>query len=408
MNIPFSPPYIDDDVVAEVTSSLRSGWITSGPKVKELEELCAEFCGTKKAVCVNSWTSGTMLILKWLGIGEGDEVIIPAYTFAATALAVLHVGAKPVMVDVLPDFTIDPEKIKEAITPFTKIILSVDIGGWPCDYDAIKEVINSNEVKNKFNPANEIQKQFGRPILIADCAHSLGAIYAGKPIAQAPDIAVFSLHAVKNITTAEGGVITLGLPEPFDNEEIYHWMKLNSLNGQTKDAFSKNQIGQWKYDIVSLGMKINMPDVCAAIGLSQLRKYKSLLMPERQRIMQHYVDFFSKKEWAIIPSIKDEQRVSSCHLFLLRIKNLSEEQRDKLIQKLAEKGASTNVHFIPLPMLTLFKGMGYKIEDFPRAHKNYINEITLPLYPQLTTEQCAYIEEQIEKAYYELKNDEDF
>lgn len=403
MKIPFSPPYIDEDVIEEVTSALRSGWITSGPKVLELESLTATFCGVEKAVCVNSWTSGAMLVMKWLGIGAGDEVIVPAYTYAATALAVLHVGAKPVLVDIEDDFSINPGKIKGAITKRTKAIIPVDMGGWPCDYDAIRDVVSNNTTKDLFTPANDIQKSFGRVVIIGDAAHSLGALYNSKPIAQASDIAIFSLNAVKNITTAEGGIICLNLPTPFDNHSIYQWMKLNSLNGQTKDAFTKSQGGQWKYDIVSMGLKANMTDVCAAIGLAQLRKYDKLLLPERQRIADHYSKFFAGKKWAQVPVLTDTKRTSSYHVYPLRINNFTEEQRDKMIEKLAEAGVATNVHFIPIPMLSFFKEQGYNIEDYPRAYANYANEISLPLYPQLTEKECLFIEQQLERVYELVK-----
>jgi dTDP-4-amino-4,6-dideoxygalactose transaminase len=402
MNIPFSPPYIDTDIENEVLDSLRSGWITTGPKVRDLEILCAQVAGVEKAVGVNSWTSGAALVLKWLGIGPGDEVIVPVYTYSATALVVLHAGAKPVMVDVLEDFTIDPAKIAAAVTPATKAILAVDIAGWPCNYNAIKEVINTDEVKKQFKASNDIQKAFGRPVLIADAAHSLGATYMGKPAATASDITIFSLHAVKNVTTAEGGIICLNLPAPFSNTEIYNWMRLNSLNGQTKDAFTKTQGGGWRYDIVSQGLKINLPDVCAAIGLAQLRKYPNLLLPERKRVFDHYAAFFSKKGWAIVPPSHDQERSSSYHLYPIRIKDITEDQRDAMIQKMADAGVAVNVHFIPMPMLSLFKGLGYKIEDYPQGYKNYAHEISLPIYPQLTNEQCIYIEEQLEKAHTEV------
>lgn len=399
MNIPFSPPYIDTDIENEVLDSLRSGWITTGPKVRDLEILCAQVAGVEKAVGVNSWTSGAALVLKWLGIGPGDEVIVPVYTYSATALVVLHAGAKPVMVDVLDDFTIDPAKIAAAITPATKAVFAVDIAGWPCNYNAIKEVISTPQVKEQFKPANDIQKAFGRPMLIADAAHSLGASYMGKPAAVASDITIFSLHAVKNVTTAEGGIICLSLPKPFDNAEVYSWMRLNSLNGQTKDAFTKSQGGSWKYDIVSPGLKINLPDVCAAIGLAQLKKYPGLLLPERKRVFDHYASFFNKKDWAIMPSAHDKERSSSYHLYPLRIKGITEEQRDAIIQEITTSGVAVNVHFIPMPMLSLFKGLGYNIEDYPQGYKNYAHEISLPIYPQLTDEQCTYIEQQLEIAY---------
>lgn len=399
MHIPFSPPYIDQDVLDEVAETLKSGWITSGPKVRALEELTAQLVQVSRAVCVNSWTSGALLTFKWLGIKEGDEIIVPAYTYSATALAILHAGAKPVMVDVLEDFTIDPVKMKAAITPATKAILAVDIGGWPCDYDALNIVINDAEVKNLFTPSNEIQQKFGRPVLIADAAHSFGALYNRKPTTLSSDITIYSLHAVKNITTAEGGIICLNLPESFDNEVVYQWMKLNSMNGQTADAFTKTQKGKWRYDIVADGLKINLTDVCAAIGLAQMRKYSTTLLPMREKVYQHYNSFFSNKKWAILPPVNNEARQSCYHLYLLRINGISESQRDKMIQLVAEAGAATNVHFVPMPMLTLFKGLGYDINNYPVAYSNYANEISLPIYSQLTDEQCTFIEKQIEIAY---------
>ncbi len=402
MKISFSPPYIDDDITEQVVETLRSGWITSGPKVRDLEKLCAEYVNVEKAICVNSWTSGAALVLKWLGIGPGDEVIIPAYTYSATALAVIHTGATVIMADILDDFTINYEEIKKKITTATKAVIAVDIAGYPCDYAKIREVLDSEKVKAGFSPKNDIQYSFGRPILISDAAHSLGATYESKSAALASDITIFSLHAVKNVTTAEGGVICLNLPIPFDNAAIYNWMKLNSLNGQTKDAFAKSQIGSWRYDIVSPGLKINMPDLCAALGLAQLRKYANVLLPERERVCYVYYDFFKQKDWAVLPPVNTENRKSSFHLFPLRINNITEEQRDKIIQITAEAGVSTNVHFIPLPMLTLFKNMGFKIQDYPAAYENYAHEISLPIYPQLTNEECLYVAQQIEKAYNEV------
>jgi dTDP-4-amino-4,6-dideoxygalactose transaminase len=402
MQISFSPPYIDEDVIAEVVEVLSSGWITTGPKVKELELLCASFTGAHKAICVNSWTSGAALVLRWLGIGPGDEVIIPAYTYAATALCILNAGAKPVMVDVLEDFTIDPNAIAKAITPATKAVICVDFGGLPCNYNEIKAVVTTNKVKKQFVPANDIQAKFGYPVIISDAAHSMGALYNGISATLAPDIAILSLHAVKNITTAEGGVICLHLPLPFDNDEVYSWMKLNSMNGQTKDAFAKKDHGAWRYDIVSQGMKVNMPDVCAAIGLAQLRKYASQLLPDRKRVYDQYCALLEGKSWAMLPFGNSGIKTTSYHLFPLRIKGITEEQRDKIIQAVSEAGVATNVHFIPLPMLTFFRNMGYNIEDYPVALHIYTNEISLPIYPQLTEEQVKYIVEKIDLAYNEV------
>lgn len=399
MNIPFSPPYIDQDVLDEVMNTLQSGWITTGPKVKALEQLSAEIAGVQHALCVNSWTSGALLTLKWLGLQDGDEVIVPAYTYSATALAVLHSGGIPVMVDIKDDFTIDPEKLAAAITSKTKAIITVDVAGWPCDYNRINSILQQDSVKQIFAATGDVQEKLGRPLLIADAAHSFGATYMGKPATLGADITIFSLHAVKNITTAEGGVIALNLPDGFDNEETYKWMRLNAMNGQTADALTKTQKGNWRYDIVSDGLKINLTDVCAAIGLAQMRKYKTQLLPDRRRVFDHYRRFFKDKDWAIMPPSADGERESSYHLFLLRIKDITEVQRDRIIQLVAEAGAATNVHFVPMPMLTLFKQKGYNIADYPQAYDNYHNEISLPIYSQLTDEQCTFIEEQIEKAY---------
>jgi dTDP-4-amino-4,6-dideoxygalactose transaminase len=400
--IDFAPPYIDDDVIAAVTETLRSGWITSGPKVRELEELTARMFGLERTVCTNSWSSGAALVFKWLGIGPGDEVIIPAYTFAATGLSVLHTGATPVMVDVQDDFNIDPEKIKQAITPRTKAILCVDIGGWPCDYDTINPLMSADDVIKHFQPSNDIQKQFGRPVVIADAAHSIGAVYNSKPAVQFVDISIISMHSVKNVTTAEGGIICLNLPGPFSNEEVYKWLKLNSMNGQDKDAFAKKKTGNWRYDIVTDGIKANLTDVCAAIGLAQLRKYPDFMLPERRRVYDHYTNFFKDKDWAIIPPGYNNHTASSHYLYQLRIKGISEDQRDNIIEKIMASGVSVNVHFLPLPMLTVYKERGYKLEDYPDTYRNYACEISLPIYVQLTDEDCAYVEEQVEKAYIEV------
>ncbi|MCB0695780.1 MAG: DegT/DnrJ/EryC1/StrS family aminotransferase [Chitinophagaceae bacterium] len=400
--IDFAPPYIDDDIVAAVTETLRSGWLTTGPRVRELEDLSARLFGLEKTICVNSWSSGAAIVFKWLGIGPGDEVIVPAYTYAATALSVLHTGATPVMVDVQDDFNIDPEKIKQAITPRTKAIMCVDIGGWPCDYEVINELVEADDVRNNFQPGSDIQEAFGRPAVIADAAHSIGAIYDNRPAVQFADISIISMHSVKNITTAEGGIICLSLPEPFNNEEVYRWMKLISMNGQDRDAFAKKRIGSWRYDIVTDGLKANLTDVCASIGLTQLRKYNDFMLPERRRVYDHYTAFFKDKDWAIIPPGHEETRKSSHYLYQLRIKDITEEQRDDIIQKIMDSGVSVNVHFLPLPTLTVFSERSYKVEDYPNTYRNYACEISLPIYVQLTDEDCAYVEEQVEKAYIEV------
>jgi dTDP-4-amino-4,6-dideoxygalactose transaminase len=391
MNIPFSPPFVDHDVISEVLDSLNSGWITSGPKVKLLEEEVSKKAGVSRTVCVNSWTSGAILILKWFGIKEGDEVIVPAYTYSATALAVLHCGAIPVMVDITDDFTIDVIEIKKAITPKTKVIIPVDIAGWPCDYDAINDLVNLEQIKSMFVPESEKQFTLQRILVISDAAHSIGAMYKGLSAGKLTDLTIFSFHAVKNITTAEGGAICLNLPDCFDNEEEYKLMKLYTLNGQNKDAFTKSLGGSWKYDILFAGLKVNLPDVCAAIGLSQIRKYDSILIKERERVARAYYAFFANYDHFDLPVLENEYRKSCFHLYAIRIRNCNEQQRDLLIDEITQRGVAVNVHFIPMPMLTVFKNLGYKIEDYPVAYDNYSREISLPIYPQLTNEQVEYI-----------------
>jgi dTDP-4-amino-4,6-dideoxygalactose transaminase len=400
MNIPFSLPVIDADVVAEMNDTLtNTSWLTSGPKVVALEQEFRKLTTAESIICVNSWVSGAMLMLRWFGVGHGDEVIVPAFTYCATALACLNMGAKPVMVDVQDDFTIDPAKIKAAITPRTKVVIPVDIAGLPCDYDRIAEVLNDAEVRKLFQPQSPNQEKLGRILVLADAAHSVGAFYKSKPVGTATDVSVFSLHSVKNITTGEGGAICLNLPEQFQHEAEYKYLKALSINGQTKSAFEKNQAGGWRYDIIAQGLKVNMPDICASVGLAQIRKYKSQLLPERKNIFGFYNREFSRHNWAILPTAIDSERESSYHLFLLRIKNFTETQRDQMIQTISEKGVGVNVHYTPMPMLTLFKNLGYKMEDYQKTYELYANEITLPLYNGLTEEQLKYITETVVLAY---------
>ncbi|KAB7530503.1 aminotransferase class I/II-fold pyridoxal phosphate-dependent enzyme [Flagellimonas olearia] len=389
MKIPFSPPYIDENIKNEVLDSLNSGWITTGPKVKELENQIERFCQAPKVLCVNSWTSGALLMLKWFGIQEGDEVIVPAYTYAATALSVIHAGGTPVIVDVGDDFNISMSNIEKAINKKTKAIMPVDIGGWPCDYEALNTLINRKA--HLFEPSNEIQEKLARILIISDAAHSLGAKYRGVSVGQHTDVTIFSLHAVKNVTTAEGGAICLNFPEPFDNAELYADLRCYSLNGQTKDAFTKTKAGAWRYDIVYPGLKINMPDVLAAIGLGQLAIYKDVILPKRKDIFLTYNKYFSEKKWAILPNYSDGATISSCHIYALRIKNVNEKQRDEIINQISSKDVAVNVHFQPLPLLSLFKSMGYRIEDCPTAFALYENEISLPIYPQLTKEEIIHV-----------------
>ncbi|MDM1460877.1 DegT/DnrJ/EryC1/StrS family aminotransferase [Myroides odoratimimus] len=399
MKIPFSPPYINEDVINEVADSLRSGWITTGPKVKALEAEIKKYSGAQEVLCVNSWTSGAIMMLRWLGIQGGDEVIVPAYTYSATALAVYHAGGIPVMVDTTEDFNISVEGIRKAISPKTKAILPVDIAGFPCDYDEIMELVNSPEVKGMFTASSPVQEKLGRILVLNDAAHSLGATYTnGIKTGSETDVAVFSLHAVKNVTTAEGGAICLNMPAPFDNEELYAELRQMSLNCQTKDAFSKSKAGGWRYDITGFGMKINMADVNAAIGLAQMRMYPELLK-ERKRVFSVYNDAFSIEPWALVPPAIVKGKESSYHLYALRIKGITEEQRDQIIDEIAKTGVAVNVHFIPMPMLTFFKEKGFKIEDYPQAYNNFKCEISLPIYPQLTQEELDYIIKAVKDAY---------
>ena len=388
MKIPFSPPYNDESVEAEVLDCLRSGWITTGPKVNALEAAVEAFTGCTACICVNSWTSGAILALRWFGIGPGDEVIVPAYTYSATALAVLHCGATPVMVDVGDDFNLQPESLVAAITERTKAVIPVDIGGWPADYAAIRQVLLAK--RDVFVPSNPIQAQLGRVLLLSDAAHSFGAVYQGRTFHAPADIVVYSFHAVKNLTTAEGGAICLNLPDPFDNALLKPVLKRYALNGQSKDALAKSQAGGWRYDILEAGFKFNMPDICAAIGLAQMRQYDRLLQ-ERKRVFEGYKAFFSSYPWAIMPPEQDEQRQSSWHLFMLRIRGISEERRDALIGAIGASGVSVNVHFIPMPMMSLFRNMGYRIEEYPNTYTQYACEITLPVYPQLSDDQVMRV-----------------
>ena len=387
MAIPFSLPLIDEDVIAEVNDALtNTGWLTTGPKVRQLEAEISKITGTP-VLCVNSWTSGAMLMLRWLGVGPGDEVIIPAYTYSATALCAMNLGATVVMVDVDDDFTIDPDNVRAAVTEHTKVVIPVDMAGWPADYDAINAMLDEPEVRAKYRPSSPRQEKLGRILVVSDAAHSIGATYKGRPDGQLADATVFSLHSVKNITTGEGGAIAIDLPAPFDNEEEYIFLRALALNGQTKSAYEKNQPGAWRYDIIDQGLKVNLPDIGAAIGLAQIRKYESTLLPDRKRIFARYQAGFAGYDWAIRPVEKNAERESSCHLYLLRIGGADESRRDRIIQSIAERGVGVNVHYIPMPMLTLFKNRGYRIEDYPVTYSLYANEITLPLYNGLTDDQ---------------------
>ncbi len=383
--IPFSPPRIDQLIIDEVTAALKSGWITTGPRTKKLEKELAAFCAVDSVLCLNSATAGLELILRWFGVKEGDEVIVPAYTYCATANVVMHCGARPVMVDVnKADFNCSVEKIRAAITEKTKVIMPVDFGGSPCDYDAINSLVNEIKIKDKFQPVTDEQDKLARILVLSDAAHSLGSVYKNKPTGSVTDIAVFSFHAVKNLTTAEGGAIAFNLPHPFDNEKLYQQLCVKSLHGQNKDALAKTQKGNWKYDVVEAGYKCNMTDLQAAIGLVELSRYKDDTLKKRKHICDLYSKLLSAYKWAELPVFKTENSESSYHLFPLRIKGVSEVQRDEIIQQVFARDVSVNVHFQPLPLLSFYKNLGYRIEDFPVAYDNYSREISLPVFYDLS------------------------
>jgi dTDP-4-amino-4,6-dideoxygalactose transaminase len=386
MKIPFSPPYINAGVRRHVAEALDSGWITTGPKVLALEQAFNQHTGLAHSIAVNSWTSGAILVLRWLGLQPGDEVIVPAYTYSATALAVMHAGGTPVMVDVRSDFNIDPAAVAKAMTPRTKAIMAVDIGGLPADYAALWKVLEHPQVAARFQATNDVQRKLGRPLLVADAAHSFGATFP-QPWA---DIVIFSLHAVKNLTSAEGGIISLNLPKPFDGEELYPLFKRLALNGQTKDALAKSKAGAWQYDIVEFGMKCNMADLNAAVALGQLEDWSDMCQ-RRKAIFDAYTRHFGAFEWAQLPPEVGTDTTTSAHLFLLRVRGITEAQRNAILESMAPTGVAVNVHFIPMPLLTLFKGMGYDMGNYPVAYDNYSREISLPIYPQLTPEQVAHV-----------------
>ncbi|MDU6064752.1 MAG: DegT/DnrJ/EryC1/StrS family aminotransferase [Anaerococcus sp.] len=388
MNIPFSPPDISDEEINEVIDALKSGWITTGPKTKKLEKDLLEFTGTSKGVCLNSQTAAAEMTLRVLGVGEGDEVITSAYTYTATASVVEHVGAKLVLVDTQEEnLEMDYEKLKDAINEKTKVIIPVDLGGVPCDYDKIFQIVE--EKKNLFKANNEIQKAYNRIIVMADTAHALGAEYKGEKVGSIADFSNFSFHAVKNFTTAEGGYATWKDKEGIDNEKLYKKYQLLSLHGQSKDALSKTKLGSWEYDVVGPWYKCNMTDVLAGIGLSQVKRYPRLLK-RRKEIIEKYDKAFRPLG---IKSLNhfDQNHKSSGHLYISQVPGIDTEQRNKIIEEMAEKGIACNVHYKPLPLLTAYKNLGFEIKDYPNAYNHYKNEITLPLHTKLSDEEVDYI-----------------
>ena len=387
-NIPFSPPDMSESEVNLVAEALRSGWITTGPKTKEFERQIAEFCHTDKAVCLNSATACMELVLRVLGVGPGDEVIVPAYTYTATASVVCHVGAKLVMVDVAPDsFEMDYEKLADAITENTKVITPVDLAGVICDYEKIFEVVESK--KNLFKANNDLQKAFGRVVVMADAAHAFGAQKDGKMCGEIADFTSFSFHAVKNLTTAEGGAATWKNIPGVDNEWIYKQFQLLSLHGQNKDALAKTKLGAWEYDIVSPAYKCNMTDIMAAIGLAQLERYKGLLA-RRRDIITRYNDALKDCNVQVLNHYADDH-ASSGHLYIVRLLDKTIEERNEIIIKMAEKGIACNVHYKPLPMMTAYKALGFDIANYPNAYNLYHNEVTLPLHTKLSDEDVEYV-----------------
>ncbi len=389
IKVPFSPPYLHPEVLDAVREVLESGWITTGKKTKELEEKLREYTGTQKVLCLNSATAGMELMLRWWGVGPGDEVIVPAYTYCATANVVIHCGATPIMADIKPDdFTISPEEIEKKITAKTKAIITVDIGGIPCDYREIMNLLNAK--RSLFQPQNQNQKTLGRILLMADAAHSLGALYLQKPAVHSTDISVYSFHAVKNLTTAEGGAIALNLPNPFSNEEIYRYLYTFSLHGQSKDALAKLQLNAWEYDVMDAGYKCNMPDLLAAIGLIGIKEYDKVLAA-RKKVFDFYSSFLSKYEEFELPVYETPEKTSSYHLYLLRIKGIQRAERDQIIERISKKSVAVNVHYKPLALLSFYQNLGYSMGDYPVSADSFEREITLPVFYGITEEQMQWV-----------------
>lgn len=388
MKIPFSPPDITELEIEQVVEALKSGWITTGPKTKALEQKIADFCGTDKAVCLNSQTACAEMALRVLGIGPGDEVIVPAYTYTATASVVCHVGAKLVMVDIQPDsLEMDYDQLETAITENTKVIIPVDLAGIPCDYDRIFSIVEKK--RELFTPSNDIQRAMGRISVNADAAHAFGASWHGKRVGSIADFTAFSFHAVKNLTTAEGGALTWRDIPGIDNEAIYKQIQLLSLHGQSKDALAKTQLGAWEYDIVGPWYKCNMTDVAAAMGLAQMQRYDALLS-RRKDIIQRYDAAFKPLGVQVLKHYTEDYQ-SSGHLYITRIPGITSEQRNEIIIRMAEQGIACNVHYKPLPMMTAYKNLGFDVADYPNAYRYFANEITLPLHTCLTDEMVVYV-----------------
>ncbi len=388
MNIPFSPPDMGEQEIQAVAQAIRSGWITTGPRTKKLEVKIAEYVGTERCVCLNSQTACAEMTLRLLGIGQGDEVITCAYTYTASASVIDHVGATIVMVDTQRDsIEIDYEALEAAITERTKAIISVDLAGLPCDYDRIFAI--AERKKHLFHPEGELQKAIGRVAILADGAHALGAVYHGERIGSVADFTSFSFHAVKNFTTAEGGALTWRTIPGIDNEEIYKQLQLFSLHGQTKDALEKTRLGAWEYDVVGAWYKCNMTDITASIGLAQFERYPAMLV-RRKELIARYNEALVPLGIGVLAHDTADYR-SSGHLYLTRVPDITTEQRNEIIAKMAERGITCNVHYKPLPLLTAYKNLGFDIKDYPNAYAYFANEITLPLHTRLTDEEVTYI-----------------
>lgn len=388
MKVPFSPPDITEAEVEQVVEALRSGWITTGPKTKELERKVADFCGASRAVCLNSQTACAEMTLRLLGISGEDEILTCAYTYTASASVVCHVGAKLVLIDTQKDsLEMDYDKLAAAITEKTKVIIPIDLGGIPCDYERIFSIVESK--KELFHPSNEIQKAIGRVIVMTDAAHAFGASWKGKTVGSIADFSNFSFHAVKNFTTAEGGAVTWRDIPGIDNEEMYHQYQLLSLHGQSKDALAKTKLGAWEYDIIGPWYKCNMTDVVAGIGLGQMKRYQELLA-RRKEIIGKYDAAFKPLGVEVLNHYTDEYQ-SSGHLYITRIPGITLKQRQEIIVKMAEKGVACNVHYKPLPMMTAYKNLGFDIKDYPNAYAHFENEITLPLHTCLKDEDVEYV-----------------
>jgi dTDP-4-amino-4,6-dideoxygalactose transaminase len=388
--IPFSPPRIDDIIIAEVTAALKSGWISTGPRTKDFEKKITAYCGNKSTLCLNSATAGLEIMLRWFGVRAGDEVILPAYTYSATANVVIHCGAKPVFVDVnADDFNINVSNIENAITSNTKVIMPVDFAGFPCDYDEINALVIKHKLP--FKPNSKNQELLGRIMVLSDSAHSFGATYNNKKCGSLADVSVFSFHAVKNLTTAEGGAIALNFPEPFDNVELYNYLCMYTLHGQNKDALAKTQKGNWKYDILEAGYKFNMTDLSAAIGLIELERYDYDTLVKRKQIFDAYQAAFSQDARFQIPTHITDTKNGCYHLYPLRIKGITEVQRDAIMKEIFDCDVSVNVHFIPVPAMTFYKNLGYDIKNYPVTYDNFSREISIPLFYNLTLEQVQTV-----------------